>query len=93
MKRRSSEDKIIRVLNAFGHAVAQTGENLTYAQGMNQLICPFHYVMPEVEAYYTFMHFIRRHCPVYFSKSPEIVGAYQGVEVRFSYQFILTRRF
>jgi cell cycle arrest protein BUB2 len=58
------EDEIIRSLNAIAH-------DHGYVQGMNVLLGPFLFVMPELDSYYSFRALVSRHCPRYVMKNLE----------------------
>lgn len=60
---------MIRVLNAVAVDVG-------YVQGMNVLLGPFLYIMPEVDSYYCFSTLISKHCPKYVTKNLD--GVYKG---------------
>ena len=47
-----------------------------YVQGMNVLVAPFLYLMPEVDAYHAFMTLITRHCPRYVASNLD--GTHHG---------------
>ena len=47
---------------------------------MNVLLGPIIYVMPELDAYYTFTRLLRDLCPLYFQSNFE--GVYYGLDVR-----------
>jgi hypothetical protein len=69
------ESKLSRVLTVCSRTYAQnsaspnhgtgTTHRANYVQGMNVLVAPFLYLMPEVDAYTAFMTLIGRHCPRY----------------------------
>ncbi|XP_049852554.1 putative mitotic check point protein BUB2 isoform X1 [Schistocerca gregaria] len=73
-RKRVTLEKLIRVLNAFQHKV-EDRESLGYIQGLNCLVAPFLYNMPEIEAFYTFYHFIVDRCPRYCGNQ---MGALDG---------------
>jgi len=50
--------------------------DITYCQGMNSVCSPFLYVMPEVDAFFSFVQFIKTVCPLYWNT--DITGAYHG---------------
>lgn len=54
---------------------------LTYVQGMNIPAGVFLYVMPELDAFYSFMAFVSA-CPLYWTK--DIEGAHAGLAVNLS---------
>ncbi|CAJ0749883.1 19228_t:CDS:2, partial [Entrophospora sp. SA101] len=47
---------------------------ITYVQGMNVLAAPFLFVMPELDAFYSFSAFIQHFCPLYVTPNLEVVG-------------------
>jgi len=51
----------------------------TYVQGMNCLLAPLLYVMPEVDAFFTFDVFLRKSLPIYVQ--PSLEGVNEGVKV------------
>eukprot|EP01083_Nonionella_stella_P011128 31641_1 len=57
------EQRIIRVLNAFVH---EYGDVFAYVQGMNIILAPFLYTMPEVNAFFAFCKFITQCFPIYW---------------------------
>ena len=79
------EDVLSRVLNAFVWKMkAKPSSRLmnisfTYVQGMNVLAAPFLYVMPELDAFYAFSHFIKHVCPLYVQ--PALEGVHCGLKV------------
>lgn len=46
-------------------------QNLCYVQGMNVLLGPILFVMPELDAYRTFSCLMKSHCPRYAQKNLE----------------------
>lgn len=54
--------------------------SFSYVQGMNVLAAPFLYVMPELDAFYTFTAFIQHACPLYVQ--PALEGVHCGLKVR-----------
>ncbi|CAJ0843501.1 15003_t:CDS:10 [Entrophospora sp. SA101] len=44
---------------------------ITYVQGMNVLAAPFLFVMPELDAFYSFSAFIQHFCPLYVTPNLE----------------------
>lgn len=77
---RVPEEKLIRVLNAFIHSCDRGAlTKLSYVQGMNVVCAPFLYVMPELDAFSSFSHFIKNCAPVYFY--PGIDGAFEGLKL------------
>jgi cell cycle arrest protein BUB2 len=69
---RVKESDLIRVLNA-------VAVDFGYVQGMNVLLGPFLYIMPEVDSYYCLSTLISKHCPKYVSKNLD--GVYKGCEL------------
>lgn len=53
----------------------------SYVQGMNVLAAPFLYVMPELDAFFSFSSFIQYSCPLYVQ--PALEGVHCGVKVIF----------
>jgi len=53
----------------------------TYVQGMNCLLAPLLYVMPEADAFFTFDVFLRKALPIYVQ--PSLEGVNEGVKVSF----------
>ena len=51
----------------------------SYVQGMNVLAAPFLYVMPELDAFYSFASFIQNTCPLYVQ--PALEGVHCGLKV------------
>jgi cell cycle arrest protein BUB2 len=82
---RVSHDMLSRVLNAFvWKAKEQPPSRLinlcfSYVQGMNVMAAPFLYVLPELDAFYTFSAFVQNACPLYVQ--PALEGAHCGVKV------------
>ena len=80
-----SESMLTRVLNAFVWKVKDRPTsrlmNLTYSyvQGMNVLAAPFLFVLPEVDAFFTFTSFIQQDCPLYVQ--PSLEGVHCGLKV------------
>ncbi|KAI8832201.1 rab-GTPase-TBC domain-containing protein [Chytridium lagenaria] len=76
---------IARVLNAFvWKAKDQPPSRLinlkfSYVQGMNVMLAPFLYVMPELDAYFTFTSFIHHTCPLYVQ--PALEGVHCGIKL------------
>ena len=66
------EPELTRVLNA-------VAVDFGYVQGMNVLLGPFIYIMPEVDSYYCLSALISSHCPKYVSKNLD--GVYKGCEL------------
>lgn len=92
-KARVTDDILARILNAFVWKVEKYANkslnfqskaesnssilNCTYVQGMNVLLAPFTYVMPEVDAFYAFATFIEQCCPLYVQRTLE--GVHSGL--------------
>ena len=51
----------------------------SYVQGMNVLLAPILYVMPELDAFWTYSQFIQVSCPLYVQ--PAIEGVWFGCKV------------
>jgi len=77
--KRVTQAKICRMVNAFRHYSVKNGANVMYVQGLTNICAPFLYVMPEVDAFFTFYQFVTNYCPAYWCKG--IVGAYAGLEL------------
>ncbi|KAJ3230717.1 hypothetical protein HDU81_004287 [Chytriomyces hyalinus] len=79
------EGMIIRVLNAFAWRAKDyptsrlVNLQFSYVQGMNVLAAPFLYVMPELDAFYTFATFIHHTCPLYVQ--PALEGVHCGIKL------------
>ncbi|KAI9003888.1 rab-GTPase-TBC domain-containing protein [Hyaloraphidium curvatum] len=82
---RVGENVLLRVLNAFvwksrDFAVSRLSPlSFTYVQGMNVLAAPFLFVMPELDAFYSFATFIRDACPLYVQ--PSLEGAHCAMKL------------
>ncbi|KAI8999308.1 bub2 protein [Gaertneriomyces semiglobifer] len=82
---RVREDMLTRVLSSFVWKMHNRPTsrllNLTfsYVQGMNVLAAPFLYVMPELDAFYTFNTFIQYSCPLYVQ--PALEGVHCGLKL------------
>lgn len=57
-------DTMIRILDAVSY-------DCGYVQGMNVLLAPFLYLMPELDSYYCYRSLISDHCPTYIEKNVE----------------------
>lgn len=68
--------KIIRLLNAYGHATGNIRG--VYAQSMSLLAAPFLYVMPEPDAFHCFRALLTQHVPQYVKR---YYGARKGCEL------------
>jgi cell cycle arrest protein BUB2 len=69
-KSQVTNEMLTRVLTAFVsktscHKSRLVNLSFSYVQGMNVLLAPFLYVMPELDAYYAFSNFILQSCPLY----------------------------
>ncbi|KAI8827221.1 rab-GTPase-TBC domain-containing protein [Fimicolochytrium jonesii] len=79
------EHMISRVLNAFVNKMMDVPPSrllnltYTYVQGMNVLAAPFLYVMPELDAFYTFTAFVQNACPLYVQ--PALEGVHCGLRL------------
>ena len=80
-----SNDCLSRVLNAF---VWKAGDrpksrfvntSFGYVQGMNVLLAPFVFVMPELDAFYCYTHFILQSLPLYVQ--PALEGVHCGLKL------------
>eukprot|EP01040_Poterioochromonas_malhamensis_P006576 gene6577-7080_t len=69
---RTNEDVLIRILKALSHDVG-------YVQGINVLLGPFLYVMPELDAYYCCHTLCTEHIPSYIRKNLE--GVHSGISL------------
>ncbi|KAJ3040859.1 hypothetical protein HDV00_010319 [Rhizophlyctis rosea] len=82
---RVGESVIARLLNSFVWKVKDLPPSrllnlkYSYVQGMNVLAGPFLYVMPELDAFYSFMQFIQCTCPLYVQ--PQLEGVHCGAEL------------
>jgi cell cycle arrest protein BUB2 len=77
--RRVTQPKLARVINSLRHIMSNSKMDITYCQGMNSVCSPFLYVMPEVDAFFSFVQFIKTVCPLYWNT--DITGAYHGQKV------------
>ncbi|KAJ3194387.1 hypothetical protein HK101_002860 [Irineochytrium annulatum] len=84
-KSRVDEGTLRRCLNAFvWKAKEQPPSRLmnikfSYVQGMNVHAAPFLFVMPELDAYFTFTSFITHTCPLYVQ--PALEGVHCGIKL------------
>lgn len=80
-KKRVPEEKLIRILNAFIHSCGSGSgdQKFAYVQGMNVVCAPFLYLMPEVDAFFSFSQLVKFHCPLYYNSGIE--GAYGGLKL------------
>ncbi|KAJ3014337.1 hypothetical protein HKX48_005213 [Thoreauomyces humboldtii] len=82
---RVDEGMLSRLLNGFVWKMEDAPPsrllNLTYSyvQGMNVLAAPFLYVMPELDAFYTFTAFVQHACPLYVQ--PALEGVHCGLKL------------
>lgn len=81
--KRVPQDKLTRLLCAALHSFDEYGfsnenKKLTYVQGLNIPAGIFLYVMPELDAFFSFLRFVRT-CPLYWTK--DIEGAHNGLQV------------
>lgn len=60
--KRVEEEDMIRVLNAIA-------VDFGYVQGMNVLLGPFLYIMPELDSFFCLNTLLAQHCPKYVSKN------------------------
>lgn len=70
------ELKLTRVLNAFVTTCADNKSRMSYVQGMNILVAPFLFVMPELDSYHSFTTMLQELCPLYVY--PNLDGARMG---------------
>ncbi|KAI8899744.1 rab-GTPase-TBC domain-containing protein [Globomyces pollinis-pini] len=90
-----SNEMIKRLLNAFVWKANDqprtrlVNVSFTYVQGMNVLAAPFLYVMPELDAFFSFSSFIQYSCPLYVQ--PALDGVHCGIKLldRCLYEFDL----
>ncbi|ORY39587.1 TBC-domain-containing protein [Rhizoclosmatium globosum] len=79
------EGMLVRVLNAFAWRAKDYPTSrlinlqFSYVQGMNVLAAPFLYIMPELDAFYTFATFIHHTCPLYVQ--PALEGVHCGIKL------------
>ncbi|KAI9325934.1 rab-GTPase-TBC domain-containing protein [Obelidium mucronatum] len=79
------EGLLVRVLNAFAWRAKDYPTSrlinlqFSYVQGMNVLAAPFLYVMPELDAFYSFATFIHHTCPLYVQ--PALEGVHCGIKL------------
>jgi len=79
------EKQIKRVLNAFvikaerGNTQERNGFRFGYVQGMNVLLAPFLFVLPEIDAFYSFDWLLRNHIPTYVQ--PSLDGVHYGTKL------------
>ncbi|KAI9347192.1 rab-GTPase-TBC domain-containing protein [Zopfochytrium polystomum] len=82
---RVDEGLLARLLNAFVWKVKDQPPSrlinlkFSYVQGMNVLAAPFLYVMPELDAFYSFLAFIQNSCPLYVQ--PSLEGVHCGIKL------------
>ncbi|KAJ3158773.1 hypothetical protein HDU86_002453 [Geranomyces michiganensis] len=79
------ESMLSRLLNSFVWKMEDAPPSrllnltFTYVQGMNVLAAPFLYVMPELDAFYTFTAFVQHACPLYVQ--PALEGVHCGLRL------------
>ncbi|KAI9294729.1 TBC-domain-containing protein [Neoconidiobolus thromboides FSU 785] len=82
---RVQEVMLVRVLNAIvwkAQADAPLGTIPTrfdYVQGMNVLVAPFLFVMPEVDAFFSSNVLLKNYCPTYVK--PTLIGVHCGLKL------------
>ncbi|KAI9142459.1 rab-GTPase-TBC domain-containing protein [Paraphysoderma sedebokerense] len=83
-----NESMLIRLLNSFVWAAKALSSpsspnpfafKFSYVQGQNVISAPFLYVMPEVEAFYSYSSFVYNHCPLYVQ--PALEGVHCGLKL------------
>ncbi|KAI8873562.1 TBC-domain-containing protein [Ramicandelaber brevisporus] len=76
-----SEQTLSRILNvvAWGGLDNNSAQATRYVQGMNVLLAPFAFVMPELTAAYAFSAFLINVCPMYVA--PTLTGVYAGLKL------------
>lgn len=62
--------------------------SFSYVQGMNCLLAPLLYVMPEADAFYTFDILLRTCLPTYVQ--PSLDGVHEGVKVSLDLFFFIS---
>uniref|UniRef100_A0A6B2LAQ1 Rab-GAP TBC domain-containing protein n=1 Tax=Arcella intermedia TaxID=1963864 RepID=A0A6B2LAQ1_9EUKA len=81
-RRRVSNEKLIRLLNAWQHYLNDRGQDEGYVQGINCYAAPFLYVMPEVDAFFCLVKLMKWHCPLYLSTgASNFPGLIKGVQL------------
>jgi len=73
---RVAEERLVRVLNSFVHK-----HDKPYCQGMDAIAAGLLYVMPELDAFWSFSRLMNVHFPTYFysgKSNKPLVGAYAG---------------
>ncbi|KAI9201983.1 bub2 protein [Polychytrium aggregatum] len=83
--KRVQENMLSRALNAFVWKVKELPTHrllnlkFSYVQGMNVLMAPFLYCMPELDAFHAYAQFIQHVCPLYVQ--PAMEGVHCGVKL------------
>eukprot|EP01113_Clastostelium_recurvatum_P033902 TRINITY_DN4537_c0_g1_i2.p1 TRINITY_DN4537_c0_g1~~TRINITY_DN4537_c0_g1_i2.p1 ORF type:complete len:363 (+),score=46.56 TRINITY_DN4537_c0_g1_i2:24-1091(+) len=72
------QDKLSRSLNAYVNYCSEKKLAHSYVQGGNTLMGTLLYVMPELDAFATFLTVVNEHLPLYLV--PNISGVYQGLQ-------------
>jgi len=80
-RERVTNDKLVRVLNAWQHYLNARGQMEAYCQGVNCYVAPFLYVMPELDAFHCLCKLTKWHCPLYLSEKKHVAGVWKGVEL------------
>jgi len=79
-RERVTNEKLIRVLNAWQHYLNKRGHQESYIQGVNCYTAPFLYVMPELDAFHCLCKLMKWHCPLYLKAGTNnMPGVYKGV--------------
>eukprot|EP01134_Creolimax_fragrantissima_P000305 CFRG0305T1 len=80
-RERVHDDQLTRGLNALAHKMMEgkNGGRISYVQGMNVLLGPFLYVMPEVDSFYCFHRLLDEHIPHYVDMNCS--GVHLGLEL------------
>jgi len=80
-RERVTNDKLVRVLNAWQHDLNARGHKEAYCQGVNCYVAPLLYVMPELDAFHCLCKLTKWHCPLYLSDENNVSGVWKGVEL------------
>jgi len=81
-RERVTNEKLIRVLNAWQHYLNKRGQEESYCQGVNCYAAPFLYVMPELDAFHCLCKLMKWHCPLYLNaRMHNMPGVYKGVSL------------
>jgi len=81
-RERVTNDKLIRVLNAWQHYLNKRGNSEVYCQGVNCYASAFLYVMPELDAFHCLCKLMKWHCPLYMkSGTNNMSGVYKAVKL------------